>query len=195
MSRVLGRTIVFVLSLALALHFTAGGAYSRVVKGVEIPETVQVAGKTLKLVGAGVRTKTFLRIKVYIGALYMENPTKNREEIISSDQPKRMVMHFLYKKVGKEKIIEGWNEGFENNAADRLSSLKDRIEKFNSMFDTDLRKGEEIILTYLPGVGTEVVVKGEKKGVVEGKDFAEALFSIWFGKEPADEGLMEEILE
>ncbi|RMG57987.1 MAG: hypothetical protein D6713_08615 [Deltaproteobacteria bacterium] len=189
------RTALITGVFALALCLIAGpAAWGKSVAGVEIPEKVTVQGKELSLVGAGIRTKTIFRVKVYIGALYMENPSRSREEIISSDQVKRMVMHFLYKKVGKEKIIEGWNEGFEKNSRDRMKALKERIGRFNSFFDSDLKRGDEVLLTYIPGTGTEVTIKGEKKGVIEGKDFADALFAIWFGPHPADEDMMEEIL-
>jgi hypothetical protein len=159
--------------LPLFLSFPAHGID---VAGVTLAETAPVGGKTLALVGAGVRTKTFLKIKVYIGGLYMENPSKDAAEVIASDQAKRMVMH-------------------DKNSKGSLPALKERIDQFNSYFDGSVKKGEEVVLTYLPGSGTEVVIKGETKGTVPGKDFMEALFKIWFGQFPADRGLKESILK
>lgn len=37
-------------------------------------------------------------------------------------------------------------------------------------------------------------VKGQRKGTIEGADFASALFSIWLGSDPADEGLKNGLL-
>jgi hypothetical protein len=106
-----------------------------------------------------------------------------------------MVMHFVYKEVSREKLVDGWNEGFDKNSKASLPALTERIDQFNSYFDGSVKKGEEVVLTYVPGSGTEVVIKGETKGTVSGKDFMEALFKIWFGEYPADKGLKESILK
>ncbi|WP_419630070.1 chalcone isomerase family protein, partial [Thiolapillus sp.] len=55
--------------------------------------------------------------------------------------------------------------------------------QFKAMFPT-LHKGDEAVLTYLPGKGVSVTIRGEQKGVVPGADFARALLSVWLGKEP-----------
>ncbi|NIS74689.1 MAG: hypothetical protein GTO08_05305 [Deltaproteobacteria bacterium] len=160
-----------------------------------LADTASVWGKTLSLVGAGVRTKTFLKVKVYVAGLYMETPSKEANEVIGSDQAKRMVMHFVRKEVSREKIVDGWTEGFKKNSQESLPSLQGRIDTFNSYFEGSVKKGEEIVLTYLPGTGTEVSIRGEVKGTIEGRDFMEALFKIWFGQFPADTGLKESILK
>ena len=57
-------------SLALLLALAAVPASSaREVAGVTLPDTVSVEGKTLKLNGAGLRTKVVF--KVYVAGLYL----------------------------------------------------------------------------------------------------------------------------
>jgi hypothetical protein len=41
-------------------------------------------------------------------------------------------------------------------------------------------------LTYLPGIGTELALNGRPMGVIEGADFAAAIFSLWLGENPYD---------
>jgi hypothetical protein len=185
---------VSLISLLVAL-LTCGSSFGLEVKGVTLPDTATADGKAISLVGAGVRTKYFLKIKIYVAGLYMEQPSKDENQIIESDQGKRMVMHFLYKEVNREKLVNGWNEGFAKNSRDMLPALQTRIDQFNAFFDSSVKKGEEVVLTYVPEKGTEVAIKGEVKGVIEGKDFMEALFKIWFGKYPADAGLKKSILK
>jgi hypothetical protein len=60
---------------------------------VNVPETVAVGGKTLKLNGAGIR-KSFI-IKVYVGAPYLETPFSDASAIVSSDQARSVRMRFL----------------------------------------------------------------------------------------------------
>ncbi len=155
--------------------------------GVTMPDKLAISGRESSLVGMGVRTIFF--IKVYVGGLYMAEPARDERVVISSDQPKRLVLHFVHSKVEKDKLLTAWREGFEKNSGPHLAALKGRIDRFNSFFDSDVKSGEEAVITYLPSIGTEVVFRGASKGVIEGKDFMEALFKIWFGDKPADSGL------
>lgn len=161
-------------------------------KGVMLNDSITIGNKTCRLNGIGLRKKLF--ISVYVGGLYMESSTSDEKKAITSDQTKRIVLKFLYKKVEKSKLIETWNEGFENNASPIAGVLRSKIDRFNSFFDDDILSGEEIVLTYIPAMGTEIVFKGKTKGVIEGKDFMEALFGIWLGKKPADTELKSKLL-
>ncbi|MFC1606984.1 chalcone isomerase family protein [Candidatus Latescibacterota bacterium] len=167
-------------------------ASGRTVKGVNFSETASIAGTSCKLMGVGIRKK--LIINVYLGALYLAKPSNNAALVAGSDQAKRIVMHFLYKEVNADQLVEAWNEGFEKNSPGKVAILKSKIDRFNSFFTQSMKKGESMIITYIPGKGSEVVIKGKTAGVIEGKDFMEALFSIWFGPSPPSKGLREGML-
>ncbi len=184
--RYLNIFLIFTLFLCVR---GSGTCTAREVKGANFPETVSIQGSNCKLIGVGIRKK--LIINVYLGALYMSRPSQATSEIISSDQVKRVMMHFLYKEVRADQLVEAWNEGFEKNSGASLTVLKEKIERFNGFFTEPMKKGETMNLTYIPGKGTEVNIKGRIKGVIEGKDFMEALFSIWFGPYPPSKGLKE----
>lgn len=146
----------------------------------------------LVLNGLGIRYKFFF--KIYIAGLYLTEKTVNAETILSDTRPNRMVMHFLYDEVGRDKLVDGWNEGFENNLADaELEKLKPRIEQFNGFFET-MKQGEVIHLDYIPGKGTAVTIKGEQKGVIPGHDFNRALLGIWLGDYPVGDDLKQNLL-
>ena len=58
----------------------------------------------------------------------------------------------------------------------------------------DVKDGQTLTVQYVPGVGTKVDgAKGESY-TAEGKDFADALFSVWVGKVPVDENLKKGML-
>ena len=180
-----------IVFLGIFLAVSAAGN-AREVKGVTFPDTETIGNATAKLVGVGLRKK--LVINVYLGALYLEKPGAAAPEVISSDQPKRVVLHFLYNNVGPDDLTKAWNEGFKNNVPDRVAALKDRIATFNGFFTEPVKSGEKIVITYLPGTGTEVSIKGKVKGAIPGKDFMEALFSVWFGKNPPSGSLKKGML-
>jgi hypothetical protein len=176
-----------VLSLTLALPALAK---DKEVAGVKFPETISAEGKELKLNGAGVRTKAIF--KVYAAGLYLETPSKDGAQIISSDQVKRVRMTML-RDLEKQKITDAISDGIEKNNKAQIAALKSRLETFNAAIP-DLKKGDELVLTYSPGKGTKVQSKSGQEISVEGKDFADALFGVWLGKNPVDDDLKEGLL-
>lgn len=177
------------LSLLIMLPDTGT---AKTVKGVDFPETVTIDGVSCTLVGVGIRKK--LIINVYLGALYLEKPTTNDTQVIASDQTKRIEMHFLYKDVRADQLVEAWNEGFQKNPPDKIPALKATIDRFNGFFAVPMKSGDTMAITYHPGKGTEVIIKGKTAGIIEGRDFMEVLFSIWFGQYPPSDGLKEGML-
>jgi hypothetical protein len=114
--------------------------------------------------------------------------------VVADSGAKQIVMHFLYSEVSEEKLVDAWNEGFaDNTGADVLSGLQGRIDQFNDFF-VAVKKGDVITLAYSPNTGTTVTIAGVKKGVVEGKDFNDALLRIWLGKEPVTSSLKKKLL-
>lgn len=168
-------------------------ANAKEIAGVMVQETLQTEdGTLLNLNGAGIRSKFFFDI--YIAELYMEHPSNLVNEVIGNSGHKRIVMHFLYDEVGKDKLITGWNEGFaDNSKADELVKLQDRIDQFNGMFD-DAKKGDIVVLDFVPDQGTVVTIANQKKSVIPGKDFNDALLRIWLGEKPINKGLKEKLL-
>ena len=51
-----------------------GTAQARECKGVQFPEQLHVVGNDLSLNGLGMRKATFLKVNVYVGALYVPHP-------------------------------------------------------------------------------------------------------------------------
>ncbi len=179
-----------VLVLGLLFALVGFPASAREVAGVTLPDTVSVEGKALQLNGAGLRTK--MVFKVYVAGLYLETPSKGASTVISSDQVKRMHLSIL-RSLDRSKITEAISEGFEKNSKAELPALKPRLDRLNAMIP-NVEKGDRILLTYVPGEGTKVEVKGAQKGTIEGKDFADALFAVWLGANPVQPDLKRGLL-
>lgn len=177
-----------ILTCCFLLSF-ASVATALEIAGVKIPETLN---SDLTLNGAGIRSKFFF--KIYIAELYLEHPAKTAEKVLTTPGRKRMTMHILYDEVSKEKLVDGWNEGFAANLSDdELKQLAPQIMQFNELFVT-VHEGNEIILDYTPDTGTVVTIAGTQKGVVDGAAFNSALLSIWLGKEPVGDDLRDALL-
>jgi hypothetical protein len=179
---------VAVLLILLALAATPAAA--REVAGVVLPDTATVEGKTLVLNGAGLRTRFFF--KVYVVGLYLEQPMTDAAAILGSDSIRRAELYILRSLSGHE-IASAIRDAFERNAGAALPRLEDRLKRLESMFPA-VAAGDTIALTYVPRRGTEVVAKGRQAGVIEGKDFADALFAVWIGAKPVDPALKTALL-
>jgi hypothetical protein len=104
-------------------------------------------------------------------------------------------LDFVYKEVSREKLLEGWREGFEKNqSAETLTQLQSRIDEFYGYFDTNAVKKDQYIFDYLPAQGTRVSKNQQQLGLIPGEDFKNALLEIWLGNYPADKQLKKGML-
>lgn len=172
------------LALALSLTLGAVNAAAATVAGTAIEDSVNVNGHNLVLNGAGVRKKFV--IKVYVGALYLPSKQNNAAAILAADAPRRMVMHMLFG-VGKDKIAEAWEEGLEANTPHASPEVKTAFKTLASWME-DMKDGQRITLTYVPGTGTTVEVNGKNKGTLGGKAVADAILNTWIGPKPGPGG-------
>ena len=181
------RRLLVVLFVALLGRSAAAGKLA----GVALPDSITVEGKTLVLNGMGVRKATIFRVKVYVAGLYLENTSRNADEIVRSEQVKRLDL-VLLRDTDRDDIIDAWRKGLKNNGADMVA-LKPRFDQFAGWM-ADLKEHDRLMFLYVPGRGVTVVLKGQVKGTIAGSDFATALFSIWFGRDPADGDLKDAVV-
>jgi len=181
-------------TLLATLWLSALPAQAAEVAGVHLDDQVTVAGAStpLHLNGAGVRKKFFR--KIYVAALYLPAPARDAETAAAMAGPKRVVMHFLYHKVGRDKLTEGWREGFDHNLdTATLAAMRARLADFTRLFP-DMHGGDTVLLDLLPGTGTEVRINGHLAGTIPGDDFYRALLRVWLGPKPADRELKRALL-
>jgi hypothetical protein len=185
------RTVALVLAVALMLMIPVSASAAQLA-GVTVADEVSIGGEPASLAGMGIRKKFI--IKVYVASLYMAEIKLSQEDIINSDQAKALRMNFVYKKVSADSLQEAWKEGFQKNTPKSSENLKVRMDKFVGLFTEDALKGDEYLMTYQPGTGTKIVLKGKEVATIPGADFASALMGIWFGNFPADSGLKRTVL-
>lgn len=157
--------------IALTLLLACAGATAATLEGVTMPDTQQVDGKTLTLNGMGLRSK--LMIKVYVAGLYLAAKSRDANAILQSDEPKRMSLEFL-RDVSKDQMVEAYTEAFDLNAPSAKASLGSEIGRLMAAFEP-LKKGDKMAFTYTPGQGTTMVVNGQDKVTIPGKEFGRAM--------------------
>jgi len=165
-------------------------AYSNCSPSMKSPSTNGAEPKGLLKNGEGIRKK--LMFQVYKASLWVEKQSHDPRTVISSEAPKSIRLEML-RDVPGEKISEAITEGFNSNSKSQMSALSGRLQRLNSKFPS-MKQGDTVQLTYTPGKGTAVSVQGEVKETIEGKDFADALFSVWLGNKPVQEDLKTSLL-
>ncbi len=181
----------FVLIAVLSL---TPSAYAVEVAGVDVPGTVKAgaANEDLLLNGAGIRKK-FRFVKVYVGALYLQSKTSDASKVVSMPGVKRVYLYGL-RKMTSAKLSAAMDKGFRDNLdAAGYNAVEARLKSFMKLFP-DMHKGDEALIDYIPGVGTELRINGTLAGSIEGEDFFQALLLVWLGDVPADKGLKKAML-
>ena len=179
-------------AFALLLSTAACGAE---IEGVNLPDRVQFgAGSGLVLNGAGVRVR--LIFKVYVAALYLPAKAEDGEAILRGDQPRRFVMHLL-RDLSAAQINGSINDALSDTLTlEERKPLDSRMSRFNSILDNirEFKTGTQIVLDYVPRLGTTVRVNAEDKGHIPGADFMQALLRMWIGERPRDPDLRKALL-
>lgn len=169
-------------------------AQAREVSDVSVAETARVGDAVLQLNGAGTRTRVI--IDVYVAALYLGQKTSSAEAVLADAGPQRMALHLLYG-MSSAKLLNAFKDAIEaNHSPAELAALEPRLKKFYAIFESvsGVNPGDVILLDYLPGSGTRVLIKGVDKGGVEGADMHRALLKIWLGEHPVQGDLKKALL-
>ena len=177
------------LALAICLAIFSMPARAAVVEGITFSRTYVAEGKNLRLIGAGLLR--YWGFKAYTGALYLEEGTPVDE--VLSDRAKRIEIEY-FRAIKGEDFGPATDKSIAKNVdAATYARLRPQIVFHNSLYE-DVQPGDRYSLTYIPGKGTELALNGEPKGIIEGSDFAAAVFSIWLGPKPINNAFKNQIL-
>ncbi|MBU0741205.1 chalcone isomerase family protein [bacterium] len=187
-------------ALLLLLLPLAAGAVVEPKTLTEYPDQITVESDqgdvVMKVTGAGLREKTFLKVDVYTIASYVDNGATLEGEpgvaLCALDAPKRIQMD-LRRGFSRDKLINAFIEGIEKNVED-TSGIADDMETFKAYFTRDAQDGDLIIFDYCPLKGLTTILNGEITGVIDNFDFVKAMWTVWFGEKPANNGLKQALL-
>ncbi len=190
----LGMAAALPLSASLAPAFaqTAAGVE---VAGVRYAPTVGVAGSTLLLNGAGLRTRFGFR--VYTAGLYLGAKAATPEAVLAAAGPKRLHVVML-REIDANELGRLFTRGMQDNAPkDEFSKSIPGTLRMAEIFSARKRlvSGDNFSVDYVPGTGTTVLVNGRPQGEpIREPEFFQALLRIWLGDKPADGSLKDQLL-
>ncbi len=181
-------------TLALLVSFTASlSAQTQTVEGNRYPNTVEAVGRTLTLVGAGLRERWWF--DVYTMGAYAERRSCDPQMLIATDQAKSLRIDLL-RDVDAKTMAGALEDAFERNLPPNAPlGIRSQIDTFLGYFRKDLEKGDRVELTYVPGMGTALIQNQEQQGwTLEGKGFADLLWGSYFSPSTCCADLKKQIL-
>ena len=181
---------VGLLALACALP-----SHAVQVSGIKIDDTSTLAGKPLKLNGAGMRVKYVF--DVYAMGLYLTEKKTSPAEILALEGPKRVSLTMM-RDVDSDEFGQLFIKAMNNNSdkAEKAKYFTQKV-KFGDMFASlgKVKKGDVVTLDWIPGTGTVSSVNGKPQGeVLPDVGFYNAVLRIWLGDKPADSSLKPQLL-
>ena len=181
-------------TLALLASFTVPlSAQTQTVEGNRYPDTVEAGGRTLTLVGAGLRERWWF--DVYTMGAYAEHRSCDPQVLIATDRAKSLRIDLL-RDVDAKTMAGTLEDAFERNLPlDVPLGLQSQVDTFLGYFRKDLEKGDRMEITYVPGVGTTLIQNQEQQGrTLEGEELADLLWSSYFSASTCCDGLKKQIL-
>jgi hypothetical protein len=184
--------IISALFLASIACATALPVQAREIAGVEIPDTLQTGDKTLRLNGAGVRSKLF--IDLYVGALYLMASNRDAAAVVAADEPMAIRLHIVSRLITSEKMEKATREGFDNATDGDTADITEQIEAFIGVFREPIHENDIYDLIYTPEHFVEVYRNGELAATLNDLPFKRAMFGIWLSAHPAQKSLKKKML-
>lgn len=172
--------------------FITGNVFADVtmINGTGFENTIEMKTTRLKLKGVSM-LRYLIFIEAYVGAFYLPEGSDGSE--VFDDIMKRLELEYRvgisaddFAKATRQKIKDSVNSGVFN----RISS---KIESLNNLY-RDVEPGDRYALSYVPGVGTQLIYNNTPLGTIKGVEFANAVFGIWIGDNPIDKVFRDKLL-
>ena len=165
------------------------------VGGVKFPETATVGGQELKLNGAGVRKK--LVFSVYALGFYLHDKKTTVADVLKAEGSRRIRIMPL-RELTSDEFGMAFMKGLNDNVGpEERTKLLPQTKAFGEMFAQfpGLKKGDELIVDWIPGVGSQAWLNGKKVGdALPDVAFYNAIMRIWIGDKPVDSSLKPKLL-
>jgi hypothetical protein len=166
--------------LVVAMALVAGTAQARVMSGVRMPDAIYLQGKELLLDHMDLKKKLFFEI--YVWGLYLEHTPGSIQEAISYGGPKQLQLHFR-RGLKRDQLAEAFRDFLAHSPAARSPEMRRHSETLVRSLRA-VRKGDSLLITYLPDKGLLISGEASRGALIPGKDFADVLFTAWLRENP-----------
>jgi len=182
---------IFIISVLLLVATPMISQLKEVGK-VLLPTELMYNKQNLVLNGSGIRSKWFFDI--YTIGLYLNQKSSDADRIIEADESMGVRFEITSKLLSRDKFASAFEDGFQKSTNGNLAQYRSRIQQFFNFMHDEIRVGNVYDVIYHKGIGTTIYYEGEKRGVIKGLDFKQALIGVWLSDLPANKRLKKELL-
>lgn len=154
----------------------------------------------MSLLGIGLRTKTFLKLKVYAIGLYAADSALSgplavhRGRVGTSAFYRDLIEGDFEKQLVLKPVRNLSTDQIRGSFRSHMPSADKRLlAQFVSYFSAT-KAGEECVLRWVPSGGLQATVAGVSKPPIASKAFADAVFAIWLGDRNAGDPIRRQIV-
>jgi len=159
-------------------------------------DAITVNGVDMVVTGVALREKTFLKVDVYTIVSYVKKGAFLGEDkaagLLNLEEPKMLQMD-LTRGFSNKKLKNAFSEVIEENYED-MSAFQSDMDIFLAYFTADAEEGDKIIFGFCPAEGLTTSLNGKELGVIKNVEFMKALWTVWFGADPADEDMRDALV-
>jgi hypothetical protein len=191
-------TRLFLSALAAAALTAAASANPVPVPGSSVKyartTTVQVGDRpvSLKLTGVGMRTKAIFNVYA-VGSYVQEGVSVRTPEELAKADATRMLHLVMERTVESADFIDALKSAVAKTyPADKFAAEFSQVAA--AVGNRPARKGDHVKMTAVPGAGVRIQVADAVDVKVTNKAFAQALWEIYLGPKPIDEGLKKNLV-
>jgi hypothetical protein len=190
--------LIWIVTILCALVFQCmpgtvaaeGNKDKTIVSGVEFDNVIVIGSERLVLKGAGL-LRYMVVMRGYVAALYLGEGHGSEE--LFDDIPKCLQIDYFHN-IPAKGFIKATQYGLEANlSTGELERLRPQIDRLYACYK-DIKKRDRYSFIYIPATGPELVLNGETLCRFDNLAFANAVLSIWLGRDPLDEHLKLHLL-
>jgi hypothetical protein len=190
------RVIAAVVALLPVAVLAAGAVVTEPKTGVTFAANVG----DMSLLGVGLRTKTFLRFKVYALGFYvadsaLSGPLAVHKGKVGTSAFYRDLVVGDFKKQFVLKLVRDLSaDQIQGTFRTHMPAANPRLlDQFVSYFG-QTKSGQECVLRWVPGGRLETTVGGVAKPPIEDKAFADGVFAIWLRDRPEEDPIRKQVV-
>lgn len=154
----------------------------------------------MTLLGVGLRTKTFLKFKVYALGLYVADSAlsgplvRHKGKVGTSAFYRDLVVGDFEKQLVLKMVRDLSAEQVEHTFRSHMPQAKPEfLDQFVSYFG-DTKAGQECVMHWVPGGKLEMTVAGVVKPAIADKAFADGVFAMWLRDRPAEDPIRRQLV-
>jgi hypothetical protein len=161
--------------------------------GVDVPDTMRIDGHNLVLNGFGIRTLTFLKVKIYVAGLYLPKKSSNAQAILASPGPKVIALHHIHSG-SKSQVQDRYREGEKVNCGGGGcdASLQADFERLVASAEP-VSEGD-VTLYVVTDKSFRVVFNGREVIAFAGNRLGNMIIEGFIGARPPSEDLRDALL-